>query len=135
MEIFRNLEPGLALPPQPITTRWGTWLEAVNYYARNHDKISRVLDALDNEDAASIKISQDLLRSNTVRAEITFIASNYGFLQAAITKLETCGLPLAEQIKMVSDAAEAINNTYGEVANIIKKKLATVIGKNHYLPY
>lgn len=43
--------------------------------------------------------------------------------------------PLAEQIRMVSDAVEAINNTYGEVNNIIKKKLATVIGKNHYLPY
>jgi len=38
IQIFRETEPNLPLPPQPIITRWGTWLEAVKYYATNFEK-------------------------------------------------------------------------------------------------
>jgi len=134
VEIFKDLEPGLPLPPQPITTRWGTWLEAVNYYANYYERIVKVFDALDAEDAASIKISQDILRDSTVKADLIFIASNYGFLEATITKLETSGLPLAAQIKIVTDAMDAINAVHGNTGDIIKKKLASVIDKNLGFP-
>lgn len=26
LQIFKTLEPDLALPPEPILTRWGTWI-------------------------------------------------------------------------------------------------------------
>lgn len=31
--------PDLNLSPEPIITRWGTWLEAVQYYCDHFDKI------------------------------------------------------------------------------------------------
>jgi len=33
--IFRDIAPNLALPPQPMLTRWGTWLNAAFYYCDN----------------------------------------------------------------------------------------------------
>jgi hypothetical protein len=32
---FKEEAPALPLPPQPIVTRWGTWLDAANYYCTN----------------------------------------------------------------------------------------------------
>jgi hypothetical protein len=32
---FKDKAPTLPLPPQPIVTRWGTWLDAANYYCTN----------------------------------------------------------------------------------------------------
>lgn len=81
VEIFKDLEPDLALPPQPIITRWGTWLNAVNYYATNFEKIVRIFDALDDEEAALIKISKSLLRDNTIKSDLIFIASIMDFLR------------------------------------------------------
>lgn len=130
VQIFKNLEPDLALPPQPIITRWGTWLKAARYYATNYEKILNIITALDHEEAASIKISQDLLRNRDLRAELIFIASNYSFLEESITKLETSGLSLSDQIKIVTDAVRAVEEISGEIGNIIKEKLGKVIEKN-----
>jgi len=60
VQIFKSVEYGLELPPQPIITRWETWIHAVNYYAKNFEKIVRVLDALNKEEATSIEIAHDL---------------------------------------------------------------------------
>ena len=32
---FRTIAPDVPLPPQPILTRWGTWLEAALYYSEH----------------------------------------------------------------------------------------------------
>ncbi|KAJ4446553.1 hypothetical protein ANN_13250 [Periplaneta americana] len=37
--LFQIFAPGIPLPPQPVLTRWGTWLDAVNYYAEHYGKI------------------------------------------------------------------------------------------------
>lgn len=33
VQVFREVAPGVPLPPAPVITRWGTWLEAVVYYS------------------------------------------------------------------------------------------------------
>lgn len=40
--MYRELCPGLALPPQPALTRWGTWLDAVLFYSQNYEQIKYV---------------------------------------------------------------------------------------------
>ncbi|XP_028967556.1 uncharacterized protein LOC114828271 [Galendromus occidentalis] len=37
VSIFREIAPGVPLPPQPVLTRWGTWLNAAVYYADHFD--------------------------------------------------------------------------------------------------
>ena len=52
IEVFKNAAPDLALPPQPVLTRWGTWLNAALYYANNFDTIKTVVDSLNPEEAS-----------------------------------------------------------------------------------
>jgi len=33
--LFKSISPGIRLPPEPILTRWGTWLEAAINYCEN----------------------------------------------------------------------------------------------------
>ena len=33
-------------PPQPVLTRWGTWLNAAEYYAKNLVKVREIVNAL-----------------------------------------------------------------------------------------
>lgn len=39
VELFKQMFPDLTLPPEPITTRGGTWVEAVHSYVNNYENI------------------------------------------------------------------------------------------------
>uniref|UniRef100_A0A0A9WTT0 DUF659 domain-containing protein n=1 Tax=Lygus hesperus TaxID=30085 RepID=A0A0A9WTT0_LYGHE len=40
--VFKEAYPKCALPPEPIITSWGTWIEACLYYAERHSKLEEV---------------------------------------------------------------------------------------------
>ena len=42
---FKRMYPNLSLPPLPILTRWGTWLEAAMYYGKYFNEVKRVINA------------------------------------------------------------------------------------------
>lgn len=51
--LFKEMCPGVPLPPEPVVTRWGTWLQAASYYARYFDNVRNVINVLpDQTDAA-----------------------------------------------------------------------------------
>jgi hypothetical protein len=39
---YRDVLPDTPLPPEPILTRWGTWLRAAVFYCENFDDIKKV---------------------------------------------------------------------------------------------
>jgi len=49
--LFRNIDPNLAFPPQPILTRWGTWLNEAFYYCDNLEIIKVIILQLNSEDS------------------------------------------------------------------------------------
>ena len=55
---LKLIAPNLALPPRPIITRWGTWIEAVNYYAINFDEVKRNVEFFDEGDSAAIVLRE-----------------------------------------------------------------------------
>ena len=67
MKNFKEIEPSLPLPPEPITTRWGMWLSAVQYYCKNYEDIKKIGSTFDSSDASSIKIVQELFSSSFLR--------------------------------------------------------------------
>lgn len=54
IQIFKAMAPQLPLPRNPVVTRWGTWLEAANYYADNFQKIREIINTLNEDDAQCI---------------------------------------------------------------------------------
>lgn len=111
--IFKEMYPLLSLPPQPVLTRWGTWLGAVEYYAKNFDQFKNVVEKLDDADAFAIKNIKEILNLSNIKSEIAFIFSNYGLISETITKLEGFS-SLKTQVKVLDVAENKINNAEGE---------------------
>lgn len=42
IQYYKEHLPDLPLPPQPVLTRWGTWLEAALFYADHFEEIKSV---------------------------------------------------------------------------------------------
>lgn len=111
--LFKQMYPDVPLPPQPITTRWGTWIEAVAYYAKHFEKFEDVLAHLDEDESASVETVKELLQNPSLKKDIIFVTSNFGFLALSIPKLQKRGLTLASQIAIVQHAVTEINNIAG----------------------
>jgi len=40
---YRQLLPDIPLPPEPVLTRWTTWLKAAKFYSENFESVGMVL--------------------------------------------------------------------------------------------
>lgn len=77
--------PDTPLPPQPITTRWGTWIEAAIYFALKFDKIVAFLNALDSEEAKSFRKAKTAITNPNLKNELAFIQCHFACIPVAIT--------------------------------------------------
>lgn len=127
---FKEILPNVPLPPEPVITRWGTWLEAACYYASHLRDIQRVFDELDESDAASIRTVKNLLRENELSEQLTFIYTYYSFIPKSIVILEKQGLPLIDAIEVIENAKRNFAAAPGEVAESIREKYESVLAKN-----
>jgi hypothetical protein len=62
IELFKNNAPDTPLPPTPVITRWGTWLDATVYYGENFEIFCSVVNEFDVDDASSVTIMQDIFQ-------------------------------------------------------------------------
>lgn len=86
--VFKTEASNLMLPPEPILTRWRSWINASIYYYENFGILHRVLFMLDRNDANSIKYTQDYIIKPGLEYHFTNIKSNFAKLTTAIEKLQ-----------------------------------------------
>ena len=108
VKTFKEISPDIPLPPSPVVTRWGTWLDAGMYYATNLEKVTEVVVALDETEAQSIVECKKLLENYEIKLSLSFIAANFATLSTTIEKLETRGLSLETAISSI----EAVKNKF-----------------------
>ncbi|KAJ4427397.1 hypothetical protein ANN_25018 [Periplaneta americana] len=128
--LFQIIAPGISLPPQPVLTRWGTWLDAVNYYAEHYGKIMEVIDALDSTDSSAVAAVKSL-PSEQLLEDILFIDSNFKIVPKSITLLESSKLQLSEALNIVDKVSQTvIQNNNSLILEKVKCKLRNIIAKN-----
>lgn len=127
---FREIAKGIPLPPKPVITRWGTWLNASIYYCEHFESIKEVVNALDSEDAISIKKVQTVIKSSSLHRNLIYIKAHFGTLPESITKLETRGQTLSESLRILGDIRVLINKAPNEIGAAINKKMENVLNKN-----
>lgn len=95
--------PDIPLPPEPVITRWGTWLNAAEYYCDNFDAVRSVVVAFDSADAESVAVAKQLFDTPEVRTQLSFIKSQFSIIVPvrAIDNTETQGLELSNSLKNV----------------------------------
>jgi hypothetical protein len=133
--LFHDIAPGIPLPPQPILTRWGTWLSAAIYYAVNYDKFGAVVEAFDEDDSASIKTVKRLLEKQAVRADLAYILSNFTDLPVAMQQLETRNLPLIESLRIVDSVVSSFERAPGSRGLVVQQKMDRVLAANEDLEH
>lgn len=86
--LFKSMYPQLSLPPEPVITRWGTWLEAASYYFCYFEEVKAVVMALKSADAEAIATSQELLKCDNLYEDLKFIHSHFSRIHLAIRDLQ-----------------------------------------------
>ncbi|KAL4092042.1 hypothetical protein QTP88_026616 [Uroleucon formosanum] len=121
--VFKSEAPAtIPLPPEPILTRWGTWIIAASYYCKYYQVIRRVLLSLNAEDAISVKEAQQLIQEPDMEANLVYIHSNFGFIPEYITKLETQYISLSEALSAVKYVQNKLNDCEGEIGVATRRR-------------
>lgn len=117
----------MPLPPQPIVTRWGTWLEAASYYAQHFDKIKDVLSSLRSSDAVSIRNAKTIFEKENLKNDLIYIKDNYCIIQHSLKELQKHNLSLTESLLLFDEVRVAISACNSES---IKNKMEYVMERN-----
>lgn len=121
------MAPGVLLPLSPVITRWGTWLKAVQYYAKHWDAFHQVIQSLNPDEAQSILECTELLNDFELPLSLAFIDANFSVLPIAIEKLEAHGLSLKSAVELVQNVKNKISHMYDQS---YIAKIKTVLDKN-----
>ncbi|XP_018496447.1 uncharacterized protein LOC100899436 [Galendromus occidentalis] len=130
VSLFREIAPGTALPPQPILTRWGTWIEAAIYYSANFVAFSSVVAALDENDASSIRVVKDLLESANLKENLAFIEAHFGILPRCIEMLVKKEALVVDSTDIFKKTLLDLRRTPGAVGEKIRRKCDLVLSNN-----
>jgi hypothetical protein len=84
--------PDVALPPEPVLTRWSTWKQAVKFYNKHFD----VVTTFHAESDVSVRESQTAFSEPEIACSIAYVRSNFGWIPDSIKKLETTRLSMQE---------------------------------------
>ena len=123
---FKN-QTGLALPPVPIKTRWGTWLKTAEFYIKNYDKVKEfVLEYVPDTKSAAFDTLKSICSGvNQIVEKQLFEIKQFLQIPAAITLLETRNLTMAEQLSVIDGVKEVIKGH-----KILEFKLEESLRKN-----
>jgi hypothetical protein len=100
VEKFKQEAPSLSLPPKPVLTRRGTWLDAAMYYCENYSTIEKIVSELDSNEASSIKFQKELFSSD-LSGKLAYIKSNFFVVSKAIACLEAVGVEMNDTLDIV----------------------------------
>lgn len=130
VQAYKERLPNLALPPEPILTRWGTWLKAVLFYAENFEAIKEVVGQFDSSEAIAINSSQLAFENPSIKQNIALIATHFSNIPDAIERLETKNLPLCKSLEILEKMIEQSNALPNSLSENVRGKLNAVLYKN-----
>lgn len=127
--VYKEMCPDLPLPPEPILTRWGTWLNAALFYAQNLDAIKKVINTLDSDDSAAVFVAKEMLSDSSLQKNLTMIETHFSWLPLCITKLESSNLSLNEAIEEINTVEKNVDAIPGAIEGV-KEKFKYILNKN-----
>lgn len=133
IEKYREELPNVPLPPEPIITRWGTWLEAALFYAKHLNNIKKVIESFDPNEAASINNAQNVLKNNELEQNLSYIQAHFKTLPTIMKSLETVGMPLTESTSIARSVIKNLQQIPGSCGTKITQKIKNILTRNEHL--
>ena len=94
----RDLFREIGQPPQPVVTRWGSWIEAALYYAENIIKVTEIVNSFE-DDGVLVRKAKESLACPTLRSSLLSIYRCYSKLSELIGKLESTKYTIEDAIR------------------------------------
>lgn len=129
VQLYKQHLPGIPLPPQPVITRWGTWLEAAIFHANHYEIIKTIIMDLDS-DTQSVLDAQKVYSSKEIPQQLAFINANYSFISTSILQLEKQCMSLIESVEIINKFEKLCFDVKGKVGKSVYEKFLSVIEKN-----
>lgn len=130
IEYFKMMAPNLALPAQPIITRWGTWLKAASYCSENFQVLKDIISAFDCNESTAVTIAQEYFADINMEIDLAYIKTNFECLGNTITKLEQKGDLLVDSIGHIEAVKESLSCSTGHIGSAIFSKFQAIFDKN-----
>lgn len=133
VRLFQEILPNIPLPPEPILTRWGTWLQAASYYFCNFENVKLVVLQLNPDDAVIISQAQQAFMDPTVQEDLKTIHGNFSRIPLAIRDLQrmpTSTFTTVDAINTVFDLRQYIFQLPVEIAEKVQTKFQRVLKNN-----
>uniref|UniRef100_A0A8D8R275 DUF659 domain-containing protein n=1 Tax=Cacopsylla melanoneura TaxID=428564 RepID=A0A8D8R275_9HEMI len=127
VEVFRKNLPGVPLPPEPVITRWGTWLSAVGYYVKHFAGFKQVVLELE-EDAVSVKTAKEILADPKLLPQLVFIDQNFKDIPETIDALQSQKILFVSGVEKMKKISE--KKYPGPIGNKINQKVEAVLRRN-----
>jgi hypothetical protein len=128
-ELFKEKCSDIPLPPQPVKTRWGSWLNAVEYYAKYYASFRDFVNLLDSEESVSIVELKDLFRESSIESDRAYICANFNCLAKVIKKLETEDMLLLNSLDLVQSVLNQLQKSKGKPSELALEKFVNVLYK------
>jgi hypothetical protein len=122
--------PDVALPPEPVLTRWGTWIQAVNFYNKHFDVLKSFVTTFHAESAVAVRESQTALIETKVASSMAYVRSNFGWILESIKKSETTGISLQESMGILENAEVKLSAVRGETGEKDYRKFQAILKRN-----
>lgn len=90
-----NMFSEIGTPPQPVLTRWGTWLGAAEYYAKNLPEVRQIVNSFEGT-GILVSRAKAAVNDATVAQSLVKIQRDYQELPKLIEKMESSKYTLKE---------------------------------------
>lgn len=130
IQFYKEKLPNTPLPPQPVITRWGTWLEATFFYCDNFCQLDGLIAELSDESSQSLTELKRLFKNKEIKQQLSFLKTNYSFVSKTITQMEESNLPLTRSVQLIKQCEVAFENVAGKIGSKIFQKFRNVMEKN-----
>ena len=120
----------IPLPPQPVITRWSSWINAAFYYADHFEVIADHLKTLNPSDSRAIADAQEIIKNPELKQRLSFLKMHLQFLPEATNQLEARRGTLVKFLKVVEDVKEKTMNIPGPLGNLLREKILKLLEKN-----
>ena len=98
--------PEMPLPPDPVITRWGTWLKSVVYISTYFDQLKTLIFSFE-ENLQVTKVKSIFEKSNVIN-DLVYIVTNFSFLIDIFILLQR-KTPLSSSFKIFSETLEKLS--------------------------
>lgn len=130
IQVYREHLKDVPLPPQPILTRWGTWIEAALFYCENYNSFKDIVNSFDATSAQSVSDCQTTLQNRELMSQLSYIKSHFSDIPVIIKKLEERNLLLTESLSLIENFRDSVNKNKSEICKKVSTKLTDSLKKN-----